>query len=83
MNHFTGTHQKDEGVVHEPFYWYTPEGGMGGTLTFFCNDQFEHSLLYPPPPSSPAHCLVSCKEKSLFLVLYVFTQRLPALCVCS
>ena len=45
MNHFTGMHQREEGVVHEPFYWYAPEGGRSGIYTdLFCDEQFEHSL---------------------------------------
>ena len=82
MNHFTGTHQKDEGVVHEPFYWYTPEGGMGGTLTFFCNDQFEHSLLYPPPPLLPSTLLSQLQRKvTISGVICVHTEAACLVCV--
>ena len=27
-NHFTGTHQREEGVVHKPFYWYQRDEGV-------------------------------------------------------
>ena len=68
MNHFTGTHQRDKGVVHEPFYCtHQREEGVVYALTFFAMNSLS-TVYLKTKQKTPAHCLVSHKDKSQFVV---------------